>query len=92
MTFVQDLEAKFAGLKDKAEGDLHGLVLKLEALFNRVHQAQLADGLKQALSADIHAAATHVEAVADNVRSDVDVVDKAVDVADDAVDKAASKK
>ena len=88
MTFVQDLEAKLEGLKDKVEGDLHSLVLKLESVFSRVHQAQLADTLKAAVTADIHAAASHVEAVADALRSDVDVVDETVDSADDAVDKA----
>lgn len=87
MTFVQNLEAKFAELKDKAEEDLHGLVLKLEAVFNRVHQAQVAEGLKQAVSADIHAAAVHVEAVVNKLRDDADVADKAVDVAVDAADK-----
>jgi len=90
MTFVNELEAKFTALKDKAEGDLHALVLKLEAVFNRVHQAQVADGLKHAISTDIHAAASHVEAIADTLRSDVDVAVQAVDAADDAVDKAIS--
>lgn len=64
MSSVQELETKFAGLKDKAEDDLHALVLKLEAIFHRVHQAQLAEGLKQAVSADINAAVSHAEAVA----------------------------
>ena len=91
MTFVTELEEKFISLKDKAEGDLHALVLKLEAVFSRVHQAQVADGLKAAISSDIHAAASHVEALADSLRSDADVAVKAVDAADDAVDKAVSE-
>lgn len=86
MSFVQELEAKFAGLKDKAEDDLHALVVKLEAIFHRVHQAQLAEGLKQALSTDIHAAASHAEVVADKLRSDVkDVVSETVEVVKEAV-------
>lgn len=86
MSFVQELEVKFAGLKDKAEDDLHALVLKLEAIFHRVHQAQLAEGLKQALSADIHAAASHAEVVADKLRSDTkNAVSEAVEVVEEAV-------
>lgn len=86
MSFVHELEAKFAELKDKAEDDLHALVSKLEAIFHRVHQAQLAEGLKQALSADIHAATSHAEAVADKLRSDVkEAASETVQVVEEAV-------
>lgn len=86
MSFVQELEIKFAELKDKAEDDLHALVLKLEAIFHRVHQAQLAEGLKQAVSADIHAAASHAEVVAEKLRSDVqEAASEAVEVVQEAV-------
>lgn len=91
MTFVQDLEAKFSHLKDVAEGDLHSLVLKLEAVFNRVHVALVADTLKQAVSSDIHAALEHVAVVADDVRAKADQADSTLDTVVDAVDKAADK-
>jgi ElaB/YqjD/DUF883 family membrane-anchored ribosome-binding protein len=91
MSFVQELEAKFAGLKDKAEDDLHALVLKLEAIFHRVHQAQLAEGLKQALSADIHAAVSHAEVVAGGLQSDVKkAASGAVKVVEEAVEAETS--
>jgi hypothetical protein len=90
MTFVNELQAKFNALKDKAEGDLHALVLKLESVFDRVHQVEVSGVFKQAVLSDIHAAASHVEAIADTLRSDVDVATQAVDTADDAVDKAVS--
>lgn len=86
MSFVQELEAKFSHLKDVAEDDLHAIVLKLEAIFHRVHQAQLAEGLKQAVSADIHAAVSHAEVVAGKLSSDVkDVAEEAVQVVEEAV-------
>lgn len=91
MTFVQNLEAKFEHLKTVAEGDLHALVLKLEAVFNRVHLAEVSAGLKQAISSDIHTALEHVATVAGVVRADVDAADKVVDAADDAVEAAAAK-
>lgn len=86
MTFVQNLEAKFTHLKDEVEGDLHGLVLKLEAVFNRVHVAEVSSVLKQAVSSDIHTALEHVAAVADTVRAKADVVDEVVDLADSKLD------
>lgn len=92
MSFVQELEAKFSHLKDVAEGDLHSLVLKLEAVFNRVHVAVVSDGLKQAVSADIHTALEHAAAVADNVRTKADVVDKVVDLADSKLDAVVDSK
>jgi hypothetical protein len=92
MTFVQDLEAKFSHLKDVAEGDLHSLVLKLEAVFNRVHGALVSDVLKQAVSADIHTALEHVAVVADDVRAKADLVDEVVDEADSALDKVVAPK
>jgi|SRR5690242_5058397 len=91
MTFVQDLEAKFSHLKDVAEGDLHSLVLKLEAVFNRVHLAVVSDGLKQAVSSDIHAALEHVAVVADDVRAKADVAVAVVDEADSAFDAVVEK-
>lgn len=102
MTFVQDLEAKFSHLKDVVDGDLHALVLKLEAVFNRVHVAEVSTGLKQAVSVDVHSALDHVAAVADTVRAKADVAevavvktaeaaDKVVDEADSALDAAAAK-
>lgn len=91
MTFVNEVETKLTDVKNKVEGDLHSLVLKLEGIFHRVHQAEVSGVLKQAVISDIHDAATHVEAVADTLRSDVDVVDKVADAADVAVDEAAAK-
>lgn len=92
MSVFADVEAKLASLKDKVEGDLHALVLKLEAVFQRLHNAPVEDVVKEAVASDIHAAASHVEAVADTLRSDVAVADKVVSAAADAVDKAAAKK
>jgi hypothetical protein len=91
MTFVQDLEAKFSHLKDVAEDDLHHLVLKLEAVFNRVHLAVVSDGLKQAVSNDIHAALEHVAVVADSVRAKADLAVETVDEADSALDAVVAK-
>lgn len=84
MSFVTDLETKLSDVKNKVEGDLHHLILKLEAVFQRVHQSHIEDTVKEAIVSDIHTAASHVEAVADTLRSDVSAVDK-------AVRKAASK-
>jgi len=87
MTFVQDLEAKFSHLKNVAEDDVHALILKLEAIFNRVHVAQVSDVLKQAVSSDIHAALGHIEAVADGVRAKADLADEVIDVVTTKVDE-----
>ena len=91
MTFVQNLEAKFEHLKTTAEGDLHALVLKLEAVFNRVHVAQVSSVLKQSVSSDIHDALDHVASVADTVRTDADAAVKVVDSADNAVEAVAGR-
>lgn len=89
MTVIANAEAKLVEVKNKVEGDLHDLALKLEAIFQRVHQAPVEDVVKEAVASDVHAAATKIEAVADTMRSDVDVADKVVDSADAAVDAAA---
>lgn len=91
MSFVAEVEAKLSEVKDKVEGDLHALVLKLEGIFHRVHQAEVSGVFKQAVISDIHAAASHVGAVADALRTNADDVVKVVDAADEAVDKAAAK-
>jgi hypothetical protein len=91
MSLVANLEAKLAEVKDKVEGDLHALVLKLEAVFQRVQRAPLEDVVKEAVVADLHTAAEHVSAVADTVRKDADVAVKVVDAADAVVDKTAGK-
>lgn len=91
MSFAKDLEAKFESLKTTVEGDLHAVVLKLEAIFNRVHLAEVSSGLKQAVSSDIDTVLHHVTVVADNVRVKADLADKVVDAADDTVDAEASK-
>lgn len=89
MSFVTEVEAKLSEVKDKVEGDLHALILKLEGIFHRVHQAEVSGVLKQAVISDIHAAASHVESVADAVRVDVkEVVNNATKVAEDVVAKA----
>lgn len=89
MSVFADVEKKLVDVKGKVEGDLHDLTLKLEAIFQRVHQAPLEDVVKADIASNVHAAAVKVEAVADTMRSDVDTVDKVVDSADDAVDAAA---
>ena len=91
MSVFADVKNKLAEVGKKVENDLHlaGLVKKLEAVVERVHQAPVEDVVKEAVASDIHAAAVKVEAVADTMRSDVDVVDKVVDSADEAVDTAA---
>ena len=81
MSFVAEVEAKLFEVKNKVEGDLHELVLKLEGIFHRVHQAELSGVFKQAVLSDIHAAVSHVEAVAD----------QAVDTADSVVKKTVRK-
>lgn len=92
MSFVQELEAKFSHLKDVAEGDLHSLVLKLEAIFGRVHLAEISHGLKQAVSADVHTALEHASALADVVEAKAAVVDEVVAVADSELKAVAAKK
>lgn len=92
MSFVQELEAKFSHLKDVAEGDLHSLVLKLEAIFSRVHVAEVSHGLKQAVSADVHAALEHASVIAGAVEAKAAVVDEAVEQAEQAVKAAVTKK
>lgn len=92
MSFVQELEAKFSHLKDVAEGDLHSLVLKLEAIFGRVHLAEVSHGLKQAVSADVHAALEHASVLADAVEAKAAVVDEVVAVADSELKAVAAKK
>ena len=92
MSFVQELEAKFSHLKDVAEGDLHSLVLKLEAIFGRVHLAEVSHGLKQAVSADVHTALEHASALADAVEAKAAVVDEVVAVADSELKAVAAKK
>lgn len=92
MSFVQELEAKFSHLKDVAEGDLHSLVLTLEAIFSRVHVAEVSHGLKQAVSADVHAALEHASVIAGAVEAKAAVVDEAVEQAEQAVKAAVTKK
>lgn len=92
MSFVQELEAKFSHLKDVAEGDLHSLVLKLEAIFSRVHVAEVSHGLKQAVSADVHAALEHASVIAGAVEAKAAVVDEVVEQAEKAVKAAVAKK
>lgn len=91
MSFVTEVEAKLSEVKGKVEGDLHALVLKLEGIFHRVHQAEVSGVFKQAVISDIHAAASHVEAVAEAVQSNVDEAAKVVDTAVTAVKKTAGK-
>lgn len=89
MSFVTEVEAKLSEVKGKVEGDLHALVLKLEGIFHRVHQAEVSGVLKQAVISDIHAAASHVESVADAVRANVsEVVAEATKTAESVVEKA----
>lgn len=87
MSFVHDLETKFSDIKDNVEDDLHGLVLKLEAVFQRIHKSHLEDVVKDAVVSDIHAAATHVEAVATKLRASADVADKVAESAKKAAGK-----
>jgi hypothetical protein len=89
MSVFADVEKKLADVKGKVEGDLHALTLKLEAIFQRVHQSPIEDVVKADIASKVHDAASHVEKVADTLRSDVDTVDKVVDSADAAVDSAA---
>lgn len=91
MVTLVEAKNKLIEVGKKVENDLHlaGLVKKLEAVVERVHQAPVEDVVKTAVASDIHDAATKVEAVADTMRSDVDAVDKVVDTADKAVDTAA---
>jgi hypothetical protein len=89
MSVFADVEKKLVDVKNKVDGDLKDIATKLEAVFQRVHQAPVEDVVKDAVASDIHAAATKVEAVADTMRSDVDAADKVVDTADAAVDATA---
>lgn len=79
MSVFTELEAKLADVKGKVEGDLHVLVTKLESIFQHIHLAPVEDVVKEAVAADIHAAATQVETVATTLRSEVtDAVTQAV--------------
>jgi hypothetical protein len=81
MSAVTDLAAKLTELKNTLEGDLHAVVVKLESVFHHVQAAPVEDIIKEAVTTDLHSAATKVEALADTLRSNVDVVDNAVDKA-----------
>lgn len=71
MSVFSELETKLADVKNKVEGDLHALVVRLESIFQHIHLAPVEDVIKEAVAADIHAAATQVETVADTLRSEV---------------------
>lgn len=87
MSFVHELEAKFSDIKNNVEDDLHGLVLKLEAVFQRIHKSHLEDVVKKAVVSDIHAATTHIEGVAAKLRSTADAASEVAET----VKKAARK-
>jgi len=79
MSVFTELETKLADVKNKVEGDLHALVVKLESIFQHVQLAPVEDLVKEAVAADIHAAATQVETISDTLRSEVtDAVTQAV--------------
>lgn len=79
MSVVTELETKLANLKNTADGDLHALVVKLEAIYQHVVGSHVETVVKDAVVADVHEAATKAQAIADTMRSDVDAADNVVD-------------
>ena len=79
MSAVSELETKLSNLKKRAEGDLHALVVKLEAIYQHVAASHTETVVKNAVVANVTDAANHVEALANTLESDVDTADKSVD-------------
>lgn len=79
MSAVTELETKLAHLKNTAEGDLHGIAVKLEAIYQHIVGSHVETVVKDAVVADVHDAATKVQTIADTMRSDVDAADDVVD-------------
>lgn len=92
MSAVTELQVKLTSLKDKLDGDLKDLVVKLESVFHHVHASHVEDVVKVAVATDIHEAATKIDNVANTIRMESDLADKAVDTADDAVNAVVTKK
>lgn len=63
---LQELEAKFASLKDKAEGDFKDLVLHLEAVFQHIQISHAESLVKNAVYDSLHAASVKIENIANN--------------------------
>lgn len=81
MSVVTELEGKLKSLKATADGDLHALVLKLEAIYQHIVSSHVEDVVKAAVVNDVHEAATKAESLADTLRSNVDDATAAVDKA-----------
>lgn len=90
---LQELEAKFASLKDKAEGDFKDLVLHLEAVFQHVQISHAGAIVKGAVYDSLHAAAIKVENIANNtVLPAAQEVEAVAETVEKTVRKATSRK
>ena len=91
MNPIQEASDKLKVVKDKVVGDLHDVILRLEAVLQHLQISSTETVIKDAVAHEVSSAAVSVGHVADTLRSEVDDADVTADSTVNAVESAVSQ-